>query len=59
MIKFSIITSIDGVEPLNRAAKMSEKIIIYTIATEESNTIYENILSHIEERFSARYLRIE
>ena len=39
IMKLSIITSVEGVEPRNRAAKINEKIIMYIIATEESNTV--------------------
>jgi hypothetical protein len=58
MMKFRIITSVDGAEPLNNAAKTTEKIIMYTIATEAITTAYEKIRSQIEERFRVRYLKI-
>ena len=47
-------TSADGAEPLNNAAKMTEKIIIYMIASEAIITIYEKILSQIDAKFKER-----
>ena len=54
MIKFKMMTSADGAEPLNNAAKMTEKIIIYMIASEAIMTIYEKILSQIDAKFKER-----
>ena len=58
IMKFKTITSVDGVEPLNSAAKITEKIIMYIIAIDAMITMYENIFSQIEERLRVRYLRI-
>ena len=52
MMKLRIITSVDGVEPLNNAAKITEKIIIYNIAMDAITTTYENTRNQIDERFS-------
>lgn len=52
IMKFKMITSADGVEPLNNAAKIAANITIYMIAIEAIITMYENILSHIDDRFS-------
>ena len=54
MIKLRIITSVDGVEPRNSAAKIAEKMTIYTMAMEAIITIYENILSQMDDRLSER-----
>ena len=53
-MKFRTITSIDGVEPRNKAAKIIEKITIYSIATDATITTYDSIRSHAEDRLSIR-----
>ncbi len=58
MIKFNTITSIEGVEPLNKAAKTIEKTTIYTIAIEAIVTTYENIRSQIDDILRVLYLKI-
>ena len=58
MMKFSTITSVLGVAPRNMLANSSAKIIIYIIASEQTITMYEKSLSHIEERFKVEYLKI-
>ena len=54
IMKFRIMTSIDGVEPRKRAAKITEKIIIYTMAIDEMITTYEKSLNQIDAKFSMR-----
>ena len=49
-----MMTSVDGVDPRNKAAKISEKTIMYIIATEESSTVYEKIFSQIDDKLSER-----
>ena len=58
-MKFRIMTSVDGVEPRNSAAKINANIIMYIMAIEAIMTIYENTLSHIEDKLRLRNLRIE
>ena len=58
MMKFKMITSLDGAEPRNNAAKIRENIIIYMIAMEARITMYERTLSQIDARLSARNFKI-
>ena len=52
IMKFKTMTSVDGVEPRNRAANTIENKTMYIIASDAITITYENTRNQIDERLS-------